>query len=170
MEKKRKICVLLVMVLCIGFVGIAIASMHIKKNEKRIVKSILEHASADTIEKGIFVALADDSPRVQLEYPSMTFLKKFDVIISYYPADAVYCKIISELGKTSLKKLNLKEGNLISYYFPDNLDNFITDKVSLTFYDENQRLLEVHEISVVYDRDAEQFEIFEIERQWLFWQ
>lgn len=161
-----KKCVWIVLVL-IGFGSMAISNRTAKENEKTMVKSVLECANADTLKEGFYVALSDDTARIQLEYPSMISyleIKKFDILISYYPANAVYCKISSDLGKTSLSKLYLKQGNQISYYFPDHLDNFIVDTVSLAFYDENQKLMEDHKISIAFDKDAEQFEIFEIER------
>lgn len=161
-KKRIKIYVLLVAVLFIGLGSIAIFSRNSMKDANVMVKSVLGCSSADTIEKCIYAALVDDSPRIQLEYPSMTYLKKFDIVISYYPAVAECCKITSGLGKTSLRKLYLKDGNKISYYVPDDIDKFTADKVSLAFYDGNQKLMENHEIFIEYDRDAEQFEIFEI--------
>lgn len=146
----------------------AISNKIVKENENTMVKSVLECANADTLKKSFYMVLSDDTARIQLEYPSMISylgIKKFDILVSYFPANAVYCKISSDLGKTSLRKLYLKKGNQISYYFPDNLNNFIVDTISLAFYDENQKLIENHEISIAYDKDAEQFEIFEIEER-----
>lgn len=104
-----------------------------------------------------------DDVEINLEYPSKVSypgIKQFDIKISYYPPIAVYCNISSDLGSTSSDKINLENENQIIYYFPNTVGTFELDTISFEFYDENDQLVAETKICVEYDKDKNQYLIF----------
>lgn len=101
---------------------------------------------------------------IQLEYPNSVpypGMEKFDIMVSNYPANAVFCKVSADFGKTSANAIYLGSENQISYFVPAHIDSLASDTVSFQFYDDNARLIGDSKIAVEYDKEEKQLQIFE---------
>ncbi len=150
-RKSILICVLIILILLIGF-GCITAYPQIEKEYK------------DTMQESEYKTKKDDA-YIRLEYPnkiSYPEMKQFDITISNYPVNTAYCKISADLGSTSISKIYLEKENQITYYFPDNFDSSMFGTILFEFYDENSQLIDDTKITIEYDKDEKQFQIFEM--------
>lgn len=85
----------------------------------------------------------------------------FPVSVYAYPAAAEYCTISTVLGTTSANKLRLTNNNLFTYSFPNNMDTFELDIVSLDFYDGGGRLIVSAKMTIKYDKNTGTCSVFD---------
>lgn len=105
---------------------------------------------------------------IQMEYPSEIScpgVNQLNVLLSIYPADAVYCKVFSEIGRTSKSTIDLAREKRITYYLPDHFDRNMSDVISFRFYDEYSRFIKDYQLYVQYDENAKRVQVLEMEEE-----
>lgn len=114
--------------------------------------------SHDELEDAIEDAMIQVQYPNELPYPGVN---QFNVFVSFYPNDAIYCDISADIGKTSERKIDLKKEKIITYYLPDNFDGYMLDVITFKFYDEYSRFIKEYKIYVLYDEDSKRIQMIE---------
>lgn len=94
---------------------------------------------------------------MQMEYPSeipYPRVNQFDVFVSSYPNDSIYCEVSADIGKVSKSKIDLGKENRMTYYLPDHFDDYMVDVISFKFYGEYSKLVKEHKIYILYDEKS----------------
>lgn len=144
MKKKIIICICFLLVLS----GCSVSDNDVKE--------------ATTQEEQTYEEIMRKETTIQLEYPdkiSYPGIKKLDIFVTNYPMNAVYCKISTNLGSTSVSKIYLEKENQITYYLPDNFDIYMFDSILFEFYDEYSQFIEGSKIAIHYDMDMKEVQI-----------
>lgn len=163
-KKSILICISIIIIILIGFGCMIIFNGYLNKSPT--TNPVIEKEDTDTVKDSDYETEKEiDDAYIQLEYPnkiSYPEMKHFDVTISNYPVNTAYCEVSADSGSTSISKIYLEKENQITYYFPDNFDTFIFDTIIFEFYDDNSQLIDDTKITIEYDKDEKQFQIFEM--------
>lgn len=162
MSRKRiLICALIILIILIGFGRIIMFNGYLKESKNLTANPIIEKEYIDTIRESCDETGSND---IQLEYISYPEMTKIDFLISNYPVNVAYCKVSADLGRTSTSKIHLKKENQITYYVPDNFNNFMHDIILFKFYDENLQFIKDSKITIEYDKNEKHFQIIEMKK------
>lgn len=165
-KKSILICISISLIILIGFGCMIIFKGNSNKSKSPSTNPVIEKEDTDTVKESDYETEKEiDDAYIQLEYPnkiSYPEMSQFDVTITNYPVNTAYCEISADIGSTSISKIDLEKENQIIYYFPDNFDTYMFDSIMFEFYDENSQLIDNTKITIEYDKDEKQFQIFEM--------
>lgn len=167
-RRKRLIGIVLILFLVIGFGCIIIFNWKLKKSNPSTtsnhptINPTKEQEETDKSEESHYEL---EDTIIRMEYPngiSYPGVNQFNVLISFYPLDALYCKISADIGKTSKSKIDLEKEKMITYYLPDNFNDYMLDVISFKFYDEYSQFIKDYKIYIRYDENTKRVQILEM--------
>lgn len=165
-RKSILIGIFIIVIILIGFWCLIMFNGNLNKSKSPTANPVIEKEDTDTVKESNYGTEKEiDDAYIQLEYPnkiSYTEMKQFEVSISNYPVNAVYCEVSADLGSTSISKIYLEKENQIIYYFPDDFDSYMFNSILFEFYDENSKLIDDTKITIEYDKEEKKFQIFEM--------
>ncbi len=170
-KRKMLISIALMLVLLIGFGCIIMLNWHPNESNpstasnRPTINPANERVDMDQSEESHYGL---DDAIMCMEYPneiSYPGVNQFNVLLSVYPADAVYCKVFSDIGRISKSKIDLEREKLITYYLPDNFDRNMFDVITFRFYDEYSRFIKDYQLYVQYDENRKRVQILEMEEE-----
>lgn len=136
---------------------------HSRNNNSPSAYLVTAAGNAGTIKDNSYLPTAEGAT-IQFEYPGAVAypeIENFDITVSNYPANAAFCKVSADSGKTSANGIYLGSEKQVTYSIPSYIDSLGSDTVSFQFYDDSARLIGDSKISLEYNDEEKQLQIFE---------
>lgn len=164
-KRKMLICIVLMLVLLIGYECVIKFNGNLKKSNHSTTNLSKEKENIDkSEERHDELENAVEDAMLQMEYPSeipYPGVNQFNVLISFYSNDFIYCDVSADIGKVSKTKINLGKEKLMTYYLPDHFADYMVDVIWFKFYDKYSRIVKKHKIYILYDKNTKKVKIAE---------